>query len=82
MNPTTSVVRGSTIDPTIMGKFIFPVLVVITTNSYKVYDSVFNASKVCDFKISVWLMASKLTVKFSPCFLSNKASQVQIVKIT
>ena len=38
-----------------MGKFVFPALIVITTDSYKVYDSVFDSGKVGDFKISVWL---------------------------
>jgi hypothetical protein len=55
MNPATGIVGSTLVNPAVMGEFIFPVLVVITTNGYKVYDSVFNASKVCDFKISVWL---------------------------
>jgi hypothetical protein len=55
VNAATGVVAGSAIDPTVMGKFVFPALIVITTDSYKVYDSVFDSGKVCDFKISVWL---------------------------
>ena len=49
MNATTGVVGRSTVDPTVMGEFIFTVLVIVTTDSYKVYDSIFNSGKVCDF---------------------------------
>ena len=55
MNATTGVIRCSTVYPAVMGQFVFFVLVVITTNGYKVYDSIFDSGKVCDFKISVWL---------------------------
>jgi hypothetical protein len=49
VNATSGVVRSTFVRPAVMGKFIFPALVVITTNGYKVYDSIFNASEVCDF---------------------------------
>jgi hypothetical protein len=55
VNTTTGVVGSTFVRPAVMGKFIFPALVVITTNGYKVYDSIFDSGKVCDFKISVWL---------------------------
>jgi hypothetical protein len=55
VNAATGVVGSTLVNPTVMGEFVFPVLIVITTDSHKVYDSIFNPSEVCDFKISVWL---------------------------
>ena len=49
MNATTGVVAGALINPAVMGEFVFPALIVITTDSYKVNDSVFDSGKVCDF---------------------------------
>ena len=49
VNAATSVVGSTLVNPTVMGKFVFPALIVITTNGYKVNDSIFNSGKVCDF---------------------------------
>ena len=49
MNTATSVVGSTLVNPTVMGEFVFPVLIVITTDSYIIYDSIFNSGKVCDF---------------------------------
>jgi hypothetical protein len=50
VNTSTGVVAGSAVYPTVMGEFVFPVLIVITTDSHKVYDSIFNTSEVCQGK--------------------------------
>jgi hypothetical protein len=50
VSAATSVVRSTLVNPTVMGELVFPALIVITTDSYKVYDSIFNTSEVCQGK--------------------------------
>jgi hypothetical protein len=50
VNAATGVVAGSAVNPAVMGEFVFPALIVIPTNSHKVYDSIFNTSEVCQGK--------------------------------
>jgi hypothetical protein len=45
MNATACVVAGAFINPAVMGKLVFSVLIVIPTDSHKVYDSIFNPSE-------------------------------------
>jgi hypothetical protein len=55
------------------GEFILFAVVLVTTYRDKDDDIVFiEFGKMSDFKISVWLVVSKLTVKLIPCFFSNK----------